>query len=1610
MEGISRVPMLVAEIKVSAAELQPEFRTKIKQYIADHYMADPSQFDAAITEIEEIRKRICQYVIDPEALCVMKRYYAQMLMVKMRFPMEENDPVAVPFAWYDRIMEMPTPAVFEDVNFELGCILYNIGTFHASLGAVETRVDLDSIKNAFMHFQLAAWPLKYMRDEMNLGKFGTTDFEHSILTWYINLYLNQAQECLLEKSMIDHKKPLTVATIAFFLQNSYRCCRKHLDESSVGEVVSSSRFKEWVRTCSVKSNLYGAIGHLYLGMKADEEKKWGVRVAHYNLALDFIKAAEKDGKNDKRESMKQSLIFAFEVIVGKQKNAAKENDFIYHERIPKFEDLEIPSGKLLTKPIAFDPQDRSVLGDDLFSQLLPVSVIRAVSVYEEEKTNLKRKIEDRVNKKNDELEEYFRALNLDEINVDTEPDKMTLPEDLLAANAAFSAQPEAFAEILNKLHELGNRSREAESKLNELKVRLDAIDLPEITGDKGYEVISGTLEKRLEIFNQNRDKDTNLQSIIADESEHIRTLSMPISELKKTIISIAPKLDESDNGRKLKRILDKVDEMRLQRIQLLDSLRMDISNDDIRGRLLAEKHEDNTDLFAKELGKHDKQIAVIDQNLAAQENILNALTDANAQYSTVRQQSVELAQKRMNQILALVNAYDVFKDVNEKAGAGINFYSQLLAESVKLEPSISGMEMHCQKVKKEQQEKQREMEEKMREIHMKAETSDTMALFGYGSQQNEPVVPPVTARRDRASKDRPRIDFMEFYRNKMAEMSGGSALPPGPSRVAPSPRLPPQGGVPVAPAGYGAPRAVPSTRSLAALRQQLATGGPSAGAAASFAPSVVLPQATAGNFVNPGQAIPGATPYQLPIVPPPVSPSGSSISTRMSSPCQPQHGNDFQQGMNSVQVAGQFPGNQLRSQHMPSGYPGASPSVFAPTVSQPAAPSQSQPMMQSQYLPTPSGPSVPSSYSSATSSSYPQFGPSAIQTSTVAAQMPPQQVQFSGYPSASQAVPNQASTANAYHGYPAQFGAGQPGMPTPGSGASTQYSQPPFMVAASTATCPIPSQPPTQASTVPVPSIATGNVGIPPSHNAPFMGLPGHPSAVPPIAPTVTSTVSGIPQPQGAPYPQGAQTVQSRQFTPVLNGQQSSLPAARNVTPSVQGAILSGMYSSAGNVAMQGFRSPFAPNVQFGSPLNSGLSTPVRSYNEVASPAPLQQNVQPAQASQLPSQPVQANSASSTPRPQLNQLNNPSTRSATPVNPQLGRPQIPPAGMGGFQSPFAPKLNQPNPLLNASGSSPWHKGTPIQFAPLPQVPTQPPIPQHMVPQPSQPTQLAPQVQQPTFSQPSQPVQQPQWRQNTLQPQHHATQPVQSTQWTQPSQPSQPPPPSQSAKFSNVDLLSSLMDDPLGIAHLPAPLVPSQTNTTRVVTALEVPGPTETTQLPPALTPLPTNHLEQPTPTVVTTTQPLQHSAPTPQQIHSECATPQPSVPETPVFDQSAIDVQSKGEPQLRPSASVLPIIQPSQSSSSLQSSEQHTLSMSTVTSVNYVAYPSEKTMDDEAIENGKAMDLNNLMNPTTFDIGSSDETRMQKRLARNQFNNPLPPLDPSDPLNHLDANFFRSKS
>ncbi len=79
------------------------------------------------------------------------------------------------------------------------------------------------------------------------------------------------------------------------------------------------------------------------------------------------------------------------MIVAKLENAKKENEFVFHEKVPEIASLEEPKGASLVKGIGFDPSDpEGPCGPDIFARLVPYSAHEAASLYSEEKAKLLR--------------------------------------------------------------------------------------------------------------------------------------------------------------------------------------------------------------------------------------------------------------------------------------------------------------------------------------------------------------------------------------------------------------------------------------------------------------------------------------------------------------------------------------------------------------------------------------------------------------------------------------------------------------------------------------------------------------------------------------------------------------------------------------------------------------------------------------------------------------------------------------------------------------------------------------------------------------------------------------------------------------------------------------------------------------------------------------------------------------------------------------------------------------------------------------------------------------------------------------------------------------------
>ncbi|KAJ1349674.1 Tyrosine-protein phosphatase non-receptor type 23 [Parelaphostrongylus tenuis] len=702
-------------------------------------------------------------------------------------------------------MDIAHSATYDDIGFELACVMYNIGAVHANIAVNESREDENSIKNAFMHFQYAAWPLQHLRDKLNASKYASIDFDKELLTFFINVLLGQAQECLLEKSLIDHRSNIVVTKLAIHLRDRYHECLRHLEDSNLCDYVSSKRFKLWTRTCAIKSEMYGCIAMIHMGCQADEDKKMGTRYGYYKLADDHLSSIMKLAEKEDRESMKASISFLSDVVVTKLNNAKKENEFIFHDRVPSSQELcEKLEGLCKVRPLSFDPLDISVGGEDLFGALLPPGVIKAVSEYEEEKDRLKREVLERVSKKDDELNAFLVSLRIDEIDLEVDSTAPNLPDMLLERNAALTAQPDAIPKLLENLQKVSELAREADAKLGQLTGRMNDVDLPQITSDEGYKAVKKELDRLTEHHQKARSNNMELHKAIAAHTTNLHLLSLPIYELRNKLSGPAINAGSTPEGAALRRLLEKTREMQTQRNSLVQRFTEEINKDNIAKKLLSERDSDHKETYAVELKKHETTKKYLDANLDAQEKILSALTEANADFSEFRKKIKAMLNTRSEHIMTLVTAYDVYCDVCSKVEDGRNFYLKLLDRLGKLAVAVEGIETAFGAEKHRREEEKRSFEEKLAELKRANEARKALADFAIGTLPNATLPGGQSV----ARADRPRLgDYMKFYRNKMA----AGTEPPGTSTLTaiPSTRHPSSPTVTAPSTGYAIPAVQP---------------------------------------------------------------------------------------------------------------------------------------------------------------------------------------------------------------------------------------------------------------------------------------------------------------------------------------------------------------------------------------------------------------------------------------------------------------------------------------------------------------------------------------------------------------------------------------------------------------------------------------------------------------------------------------------------------------------------------------------------------------------------------------------------------------------------------
>ncbi|MGH0158361.1 UNVERIFIED_CONTAM: hypothetical protein FKN15_059704 [Acipenser sinensis] len=710
-------------------------------FILKNYGEDPENYNEQLKKLEQLRQGAVNVTRDFEGCSTLRKYFGQLHYLQSRVPMGSGQEAAVPITWTEIFSgKMVT---HDDISYEQACILYNLGVLHSMLGAVDNRVSEEGMKVSCTHFQCSAGAFSYLRDHFSHDF--SVDMSHQIINLNINLMLGQAQECLLEKSMLDNRKSFLVARISAQVVDYYKEACRAMENLETASLLGKIQ-KDWKKLVQIKIYYFAAIAHvgdlqlcceerqLHMGKQAEEQQKYGEQAGTEIYC-------------------KHSYC-----IQDKFNSAKKDNDFIYHESVPALETLPSVKGAPLVKALPVNPTDPSVTGPDLFSKLVPMAAHEASSLYSEEKAKLLRDVMAKINSKNETLEQFMDSLRLDPETVDNLDMYSHIPPVLMEKCAALSVRPDTVKNLIQSMQVLSGVFTDVEASLREIRELLEEEQaqerrLEEAVGKQAMPPLppalaelTKDLDKYMEVHEKASFTNTELHRAMNLHIANLRLLGGPLESLSAALPS--PELTEEDAAvlQSMKRILGKVQEMRDQRQSLEKQLRDLIHKDDITSALVTTERSEMKKLFEEQLKKYEQVKVYIDQNLAAQENILKALTEANVQYASVRKGLAETEHKWNTTVQTLVSSYEAYEDLMKKSQEGKEFYDDLEGKASRL---LERARSTCQAREQERQQ-----------------SLDSIDLEGKASRLLERARSTCQAREQERQQSLDRLTFAQGHRSK----------------------------------------------------------------------------------------------------------------------------------------------------------------------------------------------------------------------------------------------------------------------------------------------------------------------------------------------------------------------------------------------------------------------------------------------------------------------------------------------------------------------------------------------------------------------------------------------------------------------------------------------------------------------------------------------------------------------------------------------------------------------------------------------------------------------------------------------------------------------------
>lgn len=327
----------------------------IGRVIAAEFFQTPTSFSRDIELLDFSRQAIEFLEPSTSKLTSLNKYYVQLVSLETKFPDE-----CVDVTWNDTILQKEIRS--RSLEFEKDNVAFQIAAMYSMLGLQESKLSDEGFKKSALYFQYAAGSFRHIL------RVSPTDTIESLSY----LMLAHAQETYWLKAVRNKLKDSLVARLAEQVAEFYNEALQKIP-------------KKWASHVTMKLWHFRAASQYRMAMVALERGAHGEEVCRLRKAKEMIfKTFSRNSEQDDSKGLGK-------IIDDTLKVAERDNDLIYFQHIPQFEDLPPINCVSMVKPLESSEFERPLVvldttptyGGVLFKSLLPYTVIQSAQAFRE---------------------------------------------------------------------------------------------------------------------------------------------------------------------------------------------------------------------------------------------------------------------------------------------------------------------------------------------------------------------------------------------------------------------------------------------------------------------------------------------------------------------------------------------------------------------------------------------------------------------------------------------------------------------------------------------------------------------------------------------------------------------------------------------------------------------------------------------------------------------------------------------------------------------------------------------------------------------------------------------------------------------------------------------------------------------------------------------------------------------------------------------------------------------------------------------------------------------------------------------------------------------------